>query len=320
MADHPVECEGAPDGLHQEIRTACVLVNRRAGAVLEVGKEHFAERLKAEFAKCRYDACIFLLEPHELSSAFNDCVGSSSVDLVVIAGGDGSMSAILPDLMRTGVPIAVLPLGTVNLIGRDLGATGDLAVDVARIANGRVTSVDVVMINNTPFHSIAGLGWFVKMAAERQAARSRFPLSRHFGLAWAALKTILLSRSVDVDYRTPDLHQVVRADAVLVTNNRFFGSERRRPRLDEGLFEMHIIQASSIWLRLKVLVRLLQGTWRDSENLMTVQATEAILKRRGRTRLRIAIDGELRRLQSPLRIRIVPGMIKLVMSGPHAGD
>jgi diacylglycerol kinase family enzyme len=295
---------------------AVVLVNRDAGAVLE-NPTQLESKITEAFAARGVAADLWLVGGRELPQAFRSAAAMQP-SLVVIAGGDGTVSGLLPEMMAAEVPLAILPLGTLNLIGRDLGLGGDLDADIAAILDGSDVACDMASVNDRPFHSNAGLGFFTTMARERQRARRRFPLSRKLGFAWAAVRTVLTTTPVGIDYRTPDGVSHAVADAVLVTNNRFFGASWARDKLDEGVIEIHLLRASGLLGRLRAATAVLRGTWRDLPSLTTLAATEVTISRRRRTRMRVAIDGELVRLRNPLQFRVLPRA--LVVRAPASAE
>jgi diacylglycerol kinase family enzyme len=71
-------------------------------------------------------------------------------DLVVVAGGDGTVAEVARALADTDVPLAVLPFGTANNIGKALGAFGDVHELVARWRDGPGTALDIGVVSG-PF-------------------------------------------------------------------------------------------------------------------------------------------------------------------------
>lgn len=68
----------------------------------------------------------------------------ADVDVVVAAGGDGTIRTVAQELMGTGVPLGLLPLGTGNLLARNLGVPRrDTSTAVALICAGRDRTIDV---------------------------------------------------------------------------------------------------------------------------------------------------------------------------------
>ncbi len=90
---------------------------------------------------------------------------------MVIAGGDGTLMRLLPIIVAAERPIGLLPLGTVNLLGKDLGFTGDLLADARLAAGTDISRVSLAKAGTTLFHSNAGLGILGRMAREREEAR-----------------------------------------------------------------------------------------------------------------------------------------------------
>ena len=85
------------------------------------------------------------------------------VDLVVVAGGDGTVRIVCAELARTGIPVAVLPAGTGNLLARNLGISLDLDVALAELLDGKEQRIDSVLIEGDElptdrFVVMAGLG------------------------------------------------------------------------------------------------------------------------------------------------------------------
>jgi diacylglycerol kinase family enzyme len=295
-----------------------ILINSDAGSVLEADRAAFTTRIVESFGQYGYEAALIFVAGPDLRSEFSRLAEDKN-HLIVVAGGDGSLNAILPEAITTQALLAVLPLGTLNLMGSDLGLTGVIEDDVAAIAQGIDIECDAIMANDTFFHSNAGLGFFVTMAAERQAARLKFPFSKKFGFAWAAVRTILGSKKVEITYTNEDCATNAMADAVLVTNNRFFGMPWRRHSLNDGVMEMHLLRAPTLMQRLKVIVAVARGTWRDLECLTTFSVDTLTIRRPRRKVVRIALDGEIITLENPLKFVVLPGALRIRSGFPRGG-
>jgi diacylglycerol kinase (ATP) len=97
-------------------------------------------------------------------------------DLVVVAGGDGTVSRAACALADRNLPLAILPLGTANNTARTLGIEGDLDELVAAWAAGSYRTLDLATINEgdrlTPFSEAVGWGIFPKVIKKTDALPS----------------------------------------------------------------------------------------------------------------------------------------------------
>ena len=288
-----------------------VVVNARAGTVLEAGPEAFAERIVAAFEASGCSAEVRLVNPREVDDALSLAIEEGE-GVPVIAGGDGTINGVLPVLLQASRPVGILPLGTVNVLGRDLGLAGSLEFQIDELCKGRPVEMDVGSVNDRLFHSLSGMGFFILMARNREYARRRYPFSRTIAFVVAATRSILFTRAITVDIQTDTGRRVVEADAVLVTVNSFEGAEWRRTRLDGGVFEVHILNAGGLYSRSKAALSVVSGKWRTSPHLTSFTASEVTLTRRDKRGGHITFDGEVERKAGPLVYKLLPAAVQLV--------
>lgn len=82
----------------------------------------------------------------------------SGAPMVIVGGGDGSLSCTVDDLVGKDVVFAFLPLGTANSFARTLGVPLDLDGAVETIATGRRKRVDLGVIDGDYFANCAAIG------------------------------------------------------------------------------------------------------------------------------------------------------------------
>lgn len=88
---------------------------------------------------------------------------AARVNLVLACGGDGTVTACAEGVTATGVPLAIIPMGTGNLLARNIGLPMGLDEALA-IALGSVQqAIDVGRVNGTLFVVMAGLGLDARM-------------------------------------------------------------------------------------------------------------------------------------------------------------
>ena len=98
----------------------------------------------------------------------------AGVQLVVICGGDGTLLACLHTLVGTDVPVALLPLGTGNLLARNLGVPTQLDDALAVALDGVDRRIDCGRVGDQPFAVMAGIGFDAAMMADATEGMKRF--------------------------------------------------------------------------------------------------------------------------------------------------
>lgn len=289
--------------------------NARAGTVLEVGADAFSDRIERAFAQAGCEARVELLPPRRLQDGLREALRDEGA-IVVLAGGDGTINRALPVLAEAKRPIAILPLGTVNVLGRDLGLIGALEDQIAAICRAEPIEMDLGIVDGRLFHSISGMGFFSLMAREREYARRRFPFSRAVAFAFAATRSILFTRPIAIELQVDGQLRRLEADAVLVTVNAFDAPEWRRSRLDGGELEIHILRTGGLLSRGKAALSMLTGSWRASDNLVSLKADAVSLTRRDKRRGHVTFDGEVERRAGRLDYGVVPGALRVIAPRP----
>ncbi|WP_411375123.1 lipid kinase [Arthrobacter sp. MPF02] len=85
-------------------------------------------------------------------------------DLLVVGGGDGTVSYAAGLVAGTDVVLGILPLGTANDLARTLEIPGNLADACAAVAQGKVVDIDLGRANGLPFLNVASVGLSVRVA------------------------------------------------------------------------------------------------------------------------------------------------------------
>jgi diacylglycerol kinase family enzyme len=280
-----------------------VLLNARAGTLIDAGAERVREDLVTSLkGRCRRED-IQLFEPRALIDAIRDAARGDYATIIV-GGGDGSMSCAAHALRGTDKTLGVLPFGTMNLFARDLGMPANVHDAIAALGEAQPRVVDLAEVNGRSFHSLSGLGFFSQMARAREEVRGH-PLGRLMGVFVAAYRAVKRSGTFTLDIRSNGNSERVHALAVLVTNNRF-GLDWRRPVLDQGLLEVHIVEHAGALGKLRATADLLTGAWRNDDDSDGIRSfvTDHVVIGRTRRRAWASTDGELVRERVPLRYAV----------------
>ncbi len=110
---------------------------------------------------------------------------ATGADVVLACGGDGTVTSCADGLAGTGVPLAILPMGTGNVLARNLGLPVEFEAAVAVALTGRDEAIDTGTANGTRFVVMAGLGLDARMLSDTSE-----PLKKRLGWAAYAISVI----------------------------------------------------------------------------------------------------------------------------------
>jgi YegS/Rv2252/BmrU family lipid kinase len=179
------------------------------------------QRLAAVLGHLREHGCALTLRETEGpgdAERFAAEVDPDAFDLVVAAGGDGTVNETINGLARSGLPLALIPLGTANVLAAEIGLRTD-PVTVARcVALGEARPIALGSANGRRFILMAGAGF-----EARVVATVRTPVKRWLGkgaYGFAMLGQLWAYRFPR--YRVAVDDEVYQAGSVLVANGRFY--------------------------------------------------------------------------------------------------
>lgn len=286
-----------------------VLVNSSAGTAAQFSAAELCARIGRAFDEAGRACEVHRVDPRGLAAALDSAAASRRP--VVIAGGDGSVSAAVQRFAGTGIPLGVLPFGTYNLLAHDLGMATDLDEAVRQLAAAEERRIDLGKVGRRRlFHTLGGLGYFSRVARQRAEIRKTIP-NRLLGAALAAVRSLTTGGNLDVEIEAEGRREMFRTPAVLVTNNLVDPASWRRVRLDRGVFEINIVRGDIALPLLRGGIAALMGSWRESTEVVTRQASRFTLSFR-RPRVFLNLDGELIRPRTPLHFEILPGALTVL--------
>lgn len=184
----------------------------------------------------------------------------AGVDLVIAAGGDGTVTACAAGLAGRRVPLAILPTGTGNLLALNLGIPADLGQAIEAFVTGIDRPVDLGIANGRSFVAMAGLGLDANMLqGTTEAAKKRFGYAAYVVSVFRHMRDKPLRITVRADDGAPSRH---RATGIVVGNVGWLHRGLRLlpdARPDDGLLDVVVLTThgltSSIMLALDILLR-----------------------------------------------------------------
>ena len=238
----------------------------------------------------------------------------SAADIVVAGGGDGTLNAVGSRLAGTDKTFGVLPLGTLNHFAKDLNIPLDLGAAVDNIAAGRVARIDVGEVNGQIFLNNSSIGLYPKIIARRDAQR-KHGRPKWIAFISALFRTLRQYAAFRVQVSADGERFTRRTPILFVGNNEYLIEGRSlgaRRCLDTGKLCLYVLHNTGPWGLLKFAFRaLIRRAWR-AKDFDALQAREIDVHTK-RKKTRLAFDGEIAEMETPLRYRIRTGALKVIV-------
>lgn len=292
-----------------------LVLNRAGGSLKQMDANRVALAVAGRLGAGGHDVDRFVLSANDLTDRLERCATDGGYDAVVAGGGDGTISAAAAALAGTGIALGVLPLGTLNLFARSLGMPIDLDESVAALASGRPKAVDLGEVNGITFVNHVSLGLHPRVIRLRETAGYTSRLGKLASDVKAWLRAARRPRPLDISARAGDRSLHRRVSLAVIANNPFGEGLGHLPHSDDpagGRLALYLSGSLSRGDLLRMSGAALLGQWQANPLLETITADEIEVEVRAR-RVVASVDGELVRLERPLRFRSRRGALRVMV-------
>jgi YegS/Rv2252/BmrU family lipid kinase len=149
----------------------------RAAVILNPAKSDAAkvrQQVGGALATAGWSPSLWLeTTPQDPGHGMAEAAVAANVGLVVICGGDGTVMACLSALAGSGVPVAIIPVGSGNLLARNLGIPLGSEDSLAAAIDGDDRRIDLGRLDGRPFAVMAGMGFDAAMMADTTEGMKR---------------------------------------------------------------------------------------------------------------------------------------------------
>ncbi|MGO8947533.1 MAG: diacylglycerol/lipid kinase family protein [Ktedonobacterales bacterium] len=243
------------------------------------------------------------------------------MDMVVAAGGDGTISEVMQALVGQSTALGVLPMGTVNVWARETGIP--LRLDQARevLRYGVRRRIDVGRANDRYFLLMAGVGFDAEVARRVQdGAPTQMGLKMvdYFATTgWLAVTHRPARVTIRFDRGK---RRTFNALMIIIGNTRLYGGVMtfaKHAVADDGVFDVVTMEGGSLGYRLSVLVRAFFRRAKLGPKARTVQCHTVHIE--STPPLPVQVDGDvIGRL--PMTFSIVPSSLSVIVPANTPGD
>ena len=291
-----------------------VIVNQSSGAGHDADVQR---RLTEAFKAAGLDARISVDQPGSNIDARAETAANSDADVIVAAGGDGTINSVASAIVGTGKAMGVLPLGTMNHFAKDLAIPLDLQGAVKTIALGHESKVDLGEVNGHIFINNSSLGLYPNIVRERER-QQQLGWGKWPAFVWAALAVLRRYPFLNIKVGVEGAELKSRTPFIFVGNNEYEMETLnigRRACLDKGQLSLYITNRTGRWGLFRLALRALLGGLRQEKDFVALCTSEVWIDTRHK-RVRVALDGEVKSIKPPLHYRTRPAALRVLTPAP----
>ena len=273
-----------------------------------------AERLAEIFKESGIDADISLAESGAEVTQLAQQAARGPYEVIVAAGGDGTVNSVASAVIDSGKILGILPLGTLNHFARDLNIPFDLEAAAQIIIAGHTTEIDVAEVNNRIFLNNSSLGLYPMIVREREK-RQRLGFRKWPAFFWATIQALRRYPFLDVRLRVNGELLDRLTPFVFVGNNEYAMNLLNigvRDRLDSGVLSIYITNRTSRLKLIGLALRAVFGRLRNDKDFLALRSNEVKILTRHK-RLRVAFDGEIDVMETPLEYRVRSRALRMIV-------
>ncbi len=237
---------------------------------------------------------------------------------IIAAGGDGTINALTQATLPTGRPFGIVPQGTFNYSSRAHAIPLDAADAARALLHARLKPVQVGVVNERVFLVNASLGLYPQLLQDRERFKQHYGRKRAVAI-WSALATVARGyRQLALTIEHDGERETVRTPTLFVGNNPLqleqvglpeaFDVQRRRLA---AVILRPVGPAMLVWLA----VRGALGQLGDEDKVRNFSFREMTVNPRrsdGPGGMKVATDGEIVWMKSPLRFSVAPQPLMLM--------
>ncbi|MEJ8755422.1 diacylglycerol kinase family protein [Pontibacter sp. H259] len=238
-------------------------------------------------------------------------------EAVFAIGGDGTVSIVADQLIDSGIPLGIIPLGSGNGLAKDLHIPQDTEDALELIHTHVIRNIDTLTINGHPSIHLADLGFNALVVKRFSEGESRGPGA----YAWIALQEFLSYEPKFYTIETDTERFEGEAFMVTIANANAFGSNATiNPTgiLNDGRFEICLIERFPKAAGLGILYKLYTDSIDDSVYTRKLTCRSATIYNTDKEVMHI--DGEPVPHSDVVKVQIKPKSLKVILPVPANDD
>lgn len=290
---------------------AAVIINRSGDSAKTEENEKL---IKNTFEDLNVECEVYAIEGSEIENTAKK-LAEEDIDVLIAAGGDGTVRTIASILAGGKISLGVLPCGTLNHFAKDIGMPLDIKEAVKAITLGKIKMLDIAEVNNVKFINNSSIGLYPYMVKERETEQEQGLRNKWAAMFLAMVRTFKKFPLYNVEIKIKGKLVKLSTSIVFVGNNKYiveFYNVGSRNRLDEGVLSLYLTCCKSRLCLIRLSFLSFINRMRQDRDFEMSSATEVTINSR-RKYIDVSLDGEVTRMTPPLLYKINPKSLPVIV-------
>lgn len=296
------------------------VLNRDGGTFKTTDMQAYCETATRAFAAKGHDLVCDVVGGDEVVQSLEQASKESDLGALLAGGGDGTISTAAGIAWEAGVPLGIIPAGTMNLFARSLQLPLDIWKVLDLLADATVVDVDIATANGRPFVHQFSAGLHARMVRMRNQMNFASRLGKIRASTSAAFGVMLdpprfdVVFDIDGDGRSEErpVSAISVSNNPLGNNSLFFAD-----RVDTGKLGVYLAEPLEPTGVGKLAFDIIRGKFKENEAVTASTAERVRLHfPKHRKGAACVLDGELLRMPADVEIKIHAGQLKVLVAQP----
>lgn len=292
---------------------AAIIYSRSLGRLKNSGGS-FPDEIREKFTSAGIYAENFIVDGKKIMTKCMEFI-NSNFDMIVAAGGDGTINSIASVLIGKDMPLGILPLGTFNHFAKDLNIPLNLDEAVGVILKRKIHKVDTGQVNDHFFINNSSIGMYPRMVRHRNSLQERLGGNKWLAMGTAVSKVFTQFPNLKIEIEFNESAESLETPIVFIGNNIYqmdVFNMGKRDRIDQGKLGVFYINSGGRFSILKTAFLAAINRLNQSK-LFKLIITEKLKIQSRKSHLNVSLDGEVRKLQLPLMYKILPQSLNVIV-------
>jgi len=293
------------------------IFNRDGGTFRTTDMDAYSQKAEEVFRAAGHEIEITVASGDGMAEILEKTARRDDLDAMLAGGGDGTISSAAAVAWKNGMPLGVVPAGTMNLFARALKLPLDIWKVLDVLAEGRIVDADIGSADGRAFVHQFSMGLHARMVRYRESYSFASRLGKIRASTRAAVGVMFNPPQFEIEFDVDGVRERRVVSAISVSNNHF--GPNALMHADDvtgghlGFYTTPPMKPSGV---AKLTFDILRGKFRESPLITEMSATAVNLHfPKARHDTKCVIDGELLPIGRDVALRVHPGELKLLV-GP----